>query len=180
VSLEAEYLETAINSFQTYKDLADRAMAQVNDEQFFAALDAESNSIAVIVKHVAGNLRSRWTDFLTTDGEKPDRDRDSEFETDGSASRAALMDAWEEGWRVAFDSLKALKPDDLMRTVYIRSEPHSVVRAIGRQLTHGAYHVGQIVFLAKHFASGSWKTLTIPRGKSREFNAQATPQVTRQ
>jgi hypothetical protein len=180
VSLESEYLETAINSFQTYKDLADRAMAQVNDEQFFAALDAESNSIAVIVKHVGGNLRSRWTDFLTTDGEKPDRDRDSEFETDGSASRAALMDVWEEGWRVAFDSLKALKPDDLMRTVYIRSEPHSVVRAIGRQLTHGAYHVGQIVFLAKHFASGSWKTLTIRRGKSREFNAQATPQATRQ
>lgn len=167
MSIETEYLQSAINSFHTYKDLADRATAQVDDEQFFAVLDSESNSIAVIVKHVAGNLRSRWTDFLTTDGEKPDRDRDSEFEVDAATARATLQSAWEDGWRRAFESLNSLAPEDLMKTVYIRGEPHTVVKAIGRQLTHGAYHAGQIVFLAKHFAAGSWATLTIPRAKSR-------------
>lgn len=170
MSIETEFLQNAINSFHTYKDLADRAVAQVNDEQFFAALDSESNSIAVIVKHVAGNLRSRWTDFLTSDGEKPDRDRDSEFEVGASADRAELRGAWEDGWRGAFEALDSLTPEDLMKTIHIRGEPHTVVKAIGRQLTHGAYHVGQIVFLAKHFAGGSWETLTIPRGKSREYN----------
>jgi hypothetical protein len=172
VDISVEYLRDAIEDFEKYKGLSERALAQVDDEQFFAALDGESNSIAVIVKHLAGNLRSRWTDFLTTDGEKPDRNRDSEFEIDSSASRAALMQKWEEGWRCALDSLKALTSDDLAKTVYIRGEPHSVVKAIGRQLTHAAYHAGQIVFLAKHFAGGSWQTLSVPRGKSQEFNAR--------
>lgn len=167
-----EFLENAAATFATYKDLADRAVAQISDEQFFASLDAESNSIAVIIKHVAGNMRSRWTNFLTADGEKPDRDRDAEFEMADSATRSELMVAWEDGWACAFRELEALTPDDLMKTVYIRGEPHSVMKAIGRQLTHGAYHVGQIVFLAKHFADGSWETLTIPRGKSGTLNAE--------
>lgn len=172
MSIESEFLQSAIKAFVTYRDLADRAMAQVTDEQFFASLDAESNSIAVIVKHVAGNLRSRWTDFLTSDGEKPGRDRDSEFEMSDSTTRAELQEAWDYGWKTALDALNALTPEDLVKTVYIRSEPHSVVKAITRQLTHGAYHVGQIVFLAKHFASGTWQTLTIPRRASQAFNAE--------
>jgi hypothetical protein len=172
VNIESEYLQSAIKSFATYKDLADRAMAQVTDEQFFMSLDDESNSIAVIVKHLAGNLRSRWTGFLTSDGEKPDRDRDAEFEINDSTTRAELQKAWEYGWKCAFDELNALAPDDLARTIYIRAEPHSVVKAINRQLTHGAYHVGQIVFLAKHFSSGTWQTLTIPRRASQAFNVE--------
>ncbi|HXF23761.1 MAG TPA: DUF1572 family protein [Gemmatimonadaceae bacterium] len=172
MSIETEYLQSAIKAFSTYKDLADRAMAQVTDEQFFMSLDAESNSIAVIVKHVAGNLRSRWTDFLTSDGEKTNRDRDAEFEITDSTTRAELQDAWDYGWKRAFETLNALTPEDLEKTVYIRAEPHSVVKAITRQLTHGAYHVGQIVFLAKHFASGTWQTLTIPRRASQAFNAE--------
>lgn len=172
MGIGVEYLGAAISSFRTYKDLADRAMGQATDEQFFAALDAGSNSIAVIVKHIAGNMRSRWTDFLTSDGEKGDRDRDAEFEVGDSATRAALMEAWEAGWACAFDALNSLTPEDLAKTIYIRSEPHSVVKAINRQMTHAAYHVGQIVFLAKHFASGAWKTLTIPRHASQAFNAE--------
>jgi uncharacterized damage-inducible protein DinB len=177
MGIESEYLRASIDSFHTYKDLADRAIAQVDDEQFFAALDSESNSMAVVVKHVAGNMRSRWTDFLTTDGEKPDRDRDSEFEVDESVTRTELLAAWEDGWGRAFDTLNSLTPRDLTKTVTLRGEPHSVVKAIGRQLTHAAYHVGQIVFLAKHFANGSWTTLTIPRGKSQEFNAKMKARV---
>ena len=172
MSIESEYLQSAVKSFSTYKDLADRAMAQVTDEQFFMSLDAESNSIAVIVKHLAGNLQSRWTDFLTSDGEKADRDRDSEFELSDSTTRAQLQQAWDRGWRCAFDTLNALTPEDLERTIHIRAEPHSVVKAINRQLMHGAYHVGQIVFLAKHFASGAWQTLTIPRRASQALNAE--------
>jgi uncharacterized damage-inducible protein DinB len=168
---EDEFLKNATSTFETYKSLADRALAQISDEQFFAALDEESNSIAVIVKHVAGNMKSRWTNFLTSDGEKPDRDRDAEFEMSPSATREALMTEWEYGWDCAFRELKALSASDLMKTIYIRGEPHSVMKAIGRQLTHGAYHVGQIVFLAKHFADGSWKSLTIPRGRSKDVNA---------
>ena len=172
MSIESEYLQSAIKTFSTYKDLADRAMAQVTDEQFFTPLDAESNSMAVIVKHVAGNLRSRWTDFLTSDGEKANRDRDSEFEMSDAMTRADLQEAWDYGWKCAFDTLNALTPEDLEKTIYIRAEPHSVVKAINRQLTHGAYHVGQVVFLAKHFASGTWQTLTIPRRASQAFNAE--------
>lgn len=173
MSIGNEYLQNSVLTFETYKGLADRAMAQIDNEQFFAALDPESNSIAVIVKHLSGNLSSRWTDFLTSDGEKPSRDRDAEFEVGDSATRAELMSNWERGWEIAFRELKAVTADDLAKTIYIRSEPHSVLKAIARQLSHGAYHVGQIVFLAKHFADGSWKALTIPRNKSRGLNAKA-------
>ena len=180
MSVATEYLRVSIDGFHTAKALADKAIEQVTDEQLFVALDAESNSIAVIVKHLAGNLRSRWTDFLTTDGDKPDRHRDSEFEMGANATRAELLADWEVGWRCAFQALEALTPEDLQKTVYIRGEPHSVVKAIGRQLAHGSYHVGQIVFLAKHFASGSWQTLTIPRGKSQEYNMAAMSRASQQ
>jgi hypothetical protein len=146
-------------------------MAQVDDEQLQVTLDPESNSIATIVKHMAGNMRSRWTDFLTTDGEKPDRHRDTEFEAP-PATRAALVEMWEDGWRRVFAALEPLTDADLDRTVYIRSEPHSVMQAINRQVAHYATHIGQIIFLAKHFRSSRWESLTIPRRKSEEFNAQ--------
>ena len=163
------YQTDTIRSFRSYMKLAERAIEQVSDEEFFATIDEEANSIALIVKHIAGNLRSRWTDFLTTDGEKPDRDRDTEFELIGD-TRDSLMRFWEEGWQILFDALEALTPEDFSRTVTIRSEPHSVVEAINRQLTHYAYHVGQIVFLAKHFRSAEWKTLSVPKNRSSEFN----------
>jgi uncharacterized damage-inducible protein DinB len=168
----ALYLEDAANQFRVYKGLAERALAQVRDEDLFVTLDPESNSLAMLIQHMAGNLISRWTDFLTTDGEKPDRDRDSEFETREGTTRAALLAFWEEGWSRLFDALAGLSPEDLTRTVLIRAEPHSVIRAIDRQLTHQAYHTGQIVFLAKHLASDHWKNLSVPRGKTREFNAE--------
>jgi hypothetical protein len=148
-----------------YKSMGERAMAQVTDEHLQRALDPESNSIAVIVKHMAGNMRSRWTDFLATDGEKPDRQRDSEFEGP-PATRAALMELWESGWRYVFAALEPLSDSDMERTVYIRNEPHSVMQAINRQLGHYACHIGQIVFLAKHFQSSQWVSLSIPRRKS--------------
>lgn len=171
MSIESEFLSASISGFREIKSVIDRGLAQVNDEQFFAALDAESNSIAVIVKHVAGNLRSRWTDFLTSDGEKADRHRDSEFEMSESATRAELLSAWEAGWKIAFQALDALTPDDLVKTIRIRNEPHTVVKAIIRQLTHAANHGGQIVFLAKHFAGSAWQTVSIPRHGSTAFNA---------
>jgi hypothetical protein len=149
--------------------MAERAIEQVSDEEFFFLIDAEANSIALIVKHIAGNLRSRWTDFLTTDGEKPDRDRDSEFERAGD-TRGSLMKFWESSWQVLFDNVEPLSSEDLSRTVSIRGEPHTVIEAINRQLTHYAYHVGQIVFLAKHLRSADWKTLSIPKKRSAEFN----------
>jgi hypothetical protein len=151
------------------KELADKAIAQVRDEDLTVILDPESNSIAIIVQHLAGNLRSRWTDFLTSDGEKSDRDRDAEFETHDGSGRAALLAAWDDGWGCLFSTLDGLTADDLGRTITIRSEPHSVVQAVNRGLTHAAYHVGQIVLLAKHFASADWKTLSIPRKQSRQF-----------
>jgi hypothetical protein len=153
------------------KELADRAVAQVSDENLFIALDEEANSLAVIMKHIAGNLRSRWTDFLTSDGEKPDRHRDLEFVVEEKDTKEHLLAYWEAGWSCLFDALAPLGPDDLDRTVLIRGEPHSVIQAINRQLTHYAYHIGQMVFLAKHFASSAWQSLSIPRGKSEEFNA---------
>lgn len=146
-------------------------MAQVTDEQLQLALDPESNSIGVIVKHMAGNMRSRWTDFLATDGEKPDRNRDTEFEVP-PADRAEVMRLWEAGWQCVFAALEPLTEADLARTVFIRTEPHSVMQAINRQLTHYACHVGQIILLAKHFQSSQWKSLTIPRRKSADFNAR--------
>ncbi|HEY3492626.1 MAG TPA: DUF1572 family protein [Solirubrobacterales bacterium] len=150
------------------KGLADKALAQVKDEDFAVTLDPESNSLAMIIQHMAGNLRSRWTDFLTSDGEKPDRNRDAEFEPH-ETSRADLLASWDEGWTRLFEALDGLTAEDLGKTVTIRSEPHTVVQAINRGIAHAAYHVGQITFLAKHFVSENWKTLSIPRGKSREF-----------
>ncbi len=146
-------------------------MAQCPDEGLFTTLDPESNSIAIIVKHLAGNMRSRWTHFLTTDGEKPDRNRDTEFE-DAPKTRAALMELWERGWKYVFDALAPLSDEDLSRKITIRTEPHSVMQAINRQVAHYSYHVGQIVYLARHFAGAKWQTLTIPKKKSAEFNRQ--------
>jgi len=165
------YLEDSLAIFRQYKKLAEAAMAQVTDEQLFAVLDAESNSIAVIVKHMSGNMRSRWTDFLTTDGEKPDRDRDSEF-VDPPATRKALLDAWEDGWGRLFYALEPLSEADLGRSVTIRGEAHSVMQTVNRQVAHYGLHVGQIVLLAKHFACDRWKSLSIPKARSSEFNRQ--------
>ena len=163
------YLDDSISLFVYYKRLAERAMAQVSDDQMFTSIDRESNSIAIIVKHMAGNMRSRWTDFLTSDGEKPDRNRDSEFE-EPPATRAAVLAAWEAGWTSLFCALHALTDDDLARTVTIRGEPHSVMQAINRQLAHYSHHVGQIVLLAKHFAGDGWQSLSIPRRASADYN----------
>ncbi len=149
-------------------------MAQCPDECLFLTLDAESNSIAIIVKHLAGNMRSRWMDFLTTDGEKPDRNRDTEFETPPS-SRVELMEMWERGWKYVFDALEPLTEADLTKTVTIRTEPHSVMQAINRQVAHYAHHVGQILFLAKHLTftkTGKWESLSVPRGKSADMNVK--------
>lgn len=168
--LGRHYLADALKIFRSNKQLAEKAIAQLADEQLFAAIDAESNSVAVVVKHLAGNMRSRWTDFLMTDGEKPDRDRDSEFVLDKNTTREEVMRWWEEGWRVVFDAIEPLRPEDLMRRVAIRGEPHTVVEAINRQLSHYAQHVGQIVFLAKHLRSSDWRTLSIARGASGKFN----------
>ena len=155
--------------------MAERAIEQVSDEEFFTAIDTEANSIAIVVKHIAGNQRSRWTDFLTTDGEKPDRDRDTEFEIIGD-TRESLMQYWETSWQVLFDNIEPLTVDDFSKTVTIRGEPHTIAEAINRQLTHYSYHIGQIVLLAKHFRSADWKTLSIPKNKSAEFNQYLTGQ----
>ena len=172
--LSTSYLQDSIGLFHYYKKLGDRAMAQCPDEALFVTLDAESNSIAIIVKHLAGNMRSRWLNFLTTDGEKPDRNRDTEFETP-PATRAELMEMWERGWKYLFDALEPLTEADLTRTVTIRTEPHSVMQAINRQVAHYAHHVGQILFLAKHLTfskTGKWESLSVPRGKSADMNAK--------
>jgi len=166
------YLADAIRTFRDYKKLAEGAFAQINDEDFFKTLDKESNSIAVNVKHMAGNMISRWTDFLTTDGEKPERDRDMEFEMLPGTTKADMLAYWEQGWKCVFDAVEPLRPEDLMRTVRIRGQDHTVIQAINRQLAHYAYHVGQIVFLAKHFKSSEWQSLSVPRNKSAEFNAK--------
>ena len=166
------YLKDVVDQFRQLKTLGDRALAQVRDENLFAALDPESNSLAVLIQHMAGNMRSRWTDFLHSDGEKPDRDRDSEFEVASGTTREVLLDRWAEGWRCLFQALTALHEEDLAMTVLIRAEPHSVIKAVNRQLTHYGYHVGQIVFLAKHFASETWQNLSVPRGGTRQFNAK--------
>ena len=167
------YLEDSLSVFRYYKKLAEGAMAQVTDEQLFTTLDGEMNSIAIIVKHMAGNMRSRWTDFLTSDGEKPDRDRDSEF-VDPPATRAALLALWEQGWGRVFAALGPLSEADLNRTITIRGEAHSVTQAINRQIAHYSYHCGQIVLLAKHFAHDKWKSLSVPRKGSTEFNERVT------
>ncbi len=166
----SHYLEEIRRQFRGHKRLAEGAIAQLKDDELFVTLDPESNSIAIIVKHMAGNMRSRFTDFLTTDGEKPDRHRDQEFELTAGTTRADIMRWWEEGWTRVFSAIEGLKAEDLMRAVTIRGEPHTVLQAINRQMAHYAYHVGQIVFLAKHFRYAEWKTLSIPRGKSEEVN----------
>ena len=167
-----DYIADSVALFQQYKRMAEKAIEQVTDEELFRALDAESNSIAIIVKHMAGNMRSRWTDFLTTDGEKPDRDRDSEFVQADITTRAQLLALWDEGWQRVFSALAPLSPADLDRQVLIRTEPHSVMQAINRQVAHYCNHIGQIILLAKHFRSTDWKTLTVPRNRSAEFNSR--------
>ena|SRR5208337_134209 len=168
----ALYLDVVFRSLRGHKRLADDAMAQLSEEQFFAVLDAESNSVATIVKHMAGNMRSRFTDFLTSDGEKPDRNRDREFTTHADAKREEVLKSWEQNWQLVFETIDSLHPEDLERTVTIRGEPHSVLQAINRHLAHDAYHVGQIVFLAKHWKGAEWKTLSVPKGKSQQHNAE--------
>jgi hypothetical protein len=165
----AHWLADAALQFRKYRALADGALAQVSEADFLRAIDPESNSIALVVKHMAGNMRSRWTDFLTADGEKPDRNRDDEFELGAADTREALLARWEQGWALLFDAVDRLREKDLLAEVRIRGEAHTVMQAVDRQLTHYAYHVGQIVFLARHFAGPRWKSLSIPKGKSRQF-----------
>jgi len=172
MEIAQHYLDEIRRQLRGHKRLAEGALAQVTDEQLLAILDPESNSLAILIRHIAGNMRSRFTDFLTTDGEKPDRHRDKEFELDGDITREELMRCWEEGWAVVNRTLDSLKPPDLLKTVYIREEPHTVLQALNRALTHYAYHIGQIVFLAKHLGTHSWQTLSVPRGKSDEFNRE--------
>lgn len=163
------YIEDALAIFRQYKLLGERAMAQVSDEQLFGSLDDESNSIAIIVKHMTGNMRSRWTDFLTSDGEKPSRNRDSEF-VDPPATRESLMREWEAGWACVFGAIEPLTDADLGRAVTIRGEAHSVMQAINRQLAHYPQHIGQVILLAKHYAGGGWQTLSVARNRSADFN----------
>jgi hypothetical protein len=163
------YIEDSVALFRFYKKMTEGAMEQVSDEQLFAVLDEEMNSIAIIAKHMAGNMRSRWTDFLTSDGEKPNRNRDTEF-VEPPSTRDDLMRIWNRGWDTVFHALEPLTNADLERTVSIRGEPHSVMQAINRQIAHYSYHCGQIVFLAKHFKASDWKSLSVPRNKSVDFN----------
>jgi len=163
------YLEEARRQMRGHKRMGEGAMAQLKDEDFFVTLDPESNSVAILVKHLAGNMRSRFTDFLTSDGEKPDRFRDQEFELTPTTTRADVMKWWEEGWARVFAAIDPLKPEDVMRIVPIRGESHTVLQAVNRQIAHYAQHIGQIVLLAKHLRSSQWKTLSIPRGQSEEF-----------
>jgi uncharacterized damage-inducible protein DinB len=170
-----DYKADTLRELRRLKRLADAATSQLDDEQFFAAAVKGSNSVAVIVKHMAGNMRSRWRDFLTSDGEKPDRNRDSEFEVSQRDTRNSLSTRWEECWLISLETIASLDVSDFDSTVYIRGEPHTVMQAISRELTHYAYHVGQIVFAAKQTRGGDWQTLSVPRGKSAEFNA--APQI---
>jgi hypothetical protein len=172
--MEQQFLDDAMLQLRKLKAQADKAISQTSDEHFFATLDPEANSIALIMKHMAGNMRSRWTDFLTTDGEKPDRDRDREFETSGADTRASVTALWEDGWSRLFSAITPLSPADLSKMVQVRREAHSVLEAINRQMTHYAAHIGQIVLLAKHYAGADWQTLSIPRGKSKEFDVSKT------
>ncbi|HLX83173.1 MAG TPA: DUF1572 family protein [Terriglobales bacterium] len=176
--LATHYLEEIKRQFRGHKRMGEAAMAQLADADFFVALDPESNSVAALVKHIAGNARSRFTDFLTSDGEKPDRFRDREFEVSASTTRADVMRWWEEGWSHVFSALDSLTPEDVQRTVTIRQEPHTVMQALNRAVAHYAQHTGQIVFLAKHLRSAQWQTLSIPRGKSEEYKV-ATPKTPR-
>lgn len=170
--MKQTYLDDVIYQFETMKKQAERAIGQTSDDDFFRMLDNDANSIAVIVKHLAGNMRSRWTDFLTADGEKPDRHRDTEFELYQEDNREKLMQSWEDNWQLVLRTIAKLRPEDLTRKIRIRAEEMTVVAAINRQLTHYSSHIGQIVLLARHFAGENWKTLSVPRGKSEEHNRQ--------
>jgi len=169
LDLAAHYLEEMKRQFRGHKRMGEGAMAQLEDADFFVALDPESNSVAALVKHIAGNARSRFTGFLISDGEKPDRFRDQEFEVSAQTTREEVMRWWEQGWVHVFFALDSLKPEDVQRTLTIRQEPHTVMQALNRSLAHYAQHIGQIVFLAKHLRSSRWQTLSIPRGKSEEY-----------
>jgi hypothetical protein len=169
-SFTEQYLADAISWFRAYKELGERALVQVSNEELFTKLDNESNSIAVIMKHLTGNMSSRWTDFLTSDGEKPGRNRDLEFVVETETSRDELMASWQSAWAVVFRALEPITEDDFKKTITVRGEQHTVIQAINRQMTHYAYHVGQIVFLAKHFRGSQWKSLSVPRNRSQEFN----------
>jgi len=169
--LASSYLEEIKRQFRGHQRMGERALAQLEEKDLFVALDPESNSVATLVKHIAGNARSRFTDFLTSDGEKPDRFRDQEFEVSEKSTREEVMRWWEQAWSYVFSALDSLKPDDVLRTVTIRQEPHTVMQALNRSLAHYAQHIGQIVFLAKHLRSAQWQTLSIPRGKSEEYKA---------
>jgi hypothetical protein len=171
------YVQLVIREFKRLKSLADGAMSQLSDEQFFAVPSSGDNSVAVIVKHVGGNLVSRWTDFLTSDGEKPGRDRDTEFQIGADDTREQLIQSWSHGWTTLFAALEPLRDSDMARIVTIRGEPLTALQAANRQLTHYAYHVGQIVYVAKHHCGGAWRTLSIPLGRSSEFNRNPTRYV---
>ena len=171
LTFTTSYIEDSLAVFRQYKTLAEGAMQQLTDEQLFRCIDSESNSVAIIVKHMAGNMRSRWTDFLTSDGEKPNRDRDSEF-VDPPSDRKSVMNSWENGWQCLFHALEPLTDADLGRTITIRGEAHSVMQAINRQVAHYSSHIGQIIFLSKHLASDRWKTLSVPRNRSAEYNSK--------
>jgi hypothetical protein len=173
IDLGSHYLEETQRQLRGYKRLGEGAMNQLPDGDFLVTLDPEANSVAILVRHLAGNMRSRFTDFLTTDGEKPDRNRDQEFEISGKPTRAEIMGWWEQGWARVFSTLAELKPEDLLRTITIRGEPHTVLQAIHRQLAHYSGHVAQIIFLAKHLRSSQWQTLSIARGRSKDFEAMA-------
>ena len=173
MDMAAHYLDEARRQLRGHKRMGERAMSQLPDEDFFVTIDPESNSVAILVKHMAGNMRSRFTDFLTSDGEKPDRHRDQEFELNPATTRGEVMRWWEQGWVRVFAALDPLQPEDAMRTVMIRGEPHTVLQAINRQIAHYAQHIAQIVFLAKHLRSSEWKTLSIPRGRSEEFTTHS-------
>ena len=165
------YLDEVFRGLRGHKRLADDAIAQLSDEQLFAQPSAESNSVAITMKHMTGNMHSRFTDFLVSDGEKPDRNRDQEFVMHEAASREAILRDWEQQWKLVLDTVQSLRPEDLGRTVTIRNQPHSVLQALNRAMLHLAYHTGQIVFLAKHWKGADWKSLSIPKGQSEQVNA---------
>ena len=177
--LATHYLDEIKRQMRGHKRMAENAMAQLDDTDLFTVIDSESNSVAILVKHIAGNARSRFTNFLTSDGEKPDRFRDTEFEISATTTREEVMRWWDEGWSSVFSALDSLKPEDVTHTVTIRQEPHTVLQALNRALAHYAQHVGQIVFLAKHLRSEEWKTLSIPRGQSESYKSGSPRDFTR-
>ena len=175
--LANHYIQDTLLQLRKYKEMGEKAMAQINNDDFFRELSDVDNSLAIIVKHMGGNMRSRWRDFLTSDGEKDDRHRDTEFEIYDSDSKKSLMQKWQEGWQLCFEAIEPLKPEDLEKTIYIRGEANTVLEAINRQLTHYAYHVGQIVYLARHFAGKNWKSLSIPKGESDSYDVSKNGEV---